>query len=159
LLRELPPLDALEADVVFDQVGIEKLAARRAALEEEGFHHTAPGVHRGAQPGGPRTHDDHVVLVGVDLGRDVLADFTIPVVVGHPLGIPIAGDPPPPSGPAPTARGTSPCRIPRRGVAAPPISRPRARPRPPRRGHCHAPDATTRRPPESAPATQPPRLP
>src|SRR5207245_960393 len=61
LLRELPPFDALEPDVVLDQVGVQKLAPRRPALDRQGLEHAPPRVHRGAQPGGARPDDDYVV--------------------------------------------------------------------------------------------------
>src|SRR5262249_33113537 len=61
LLRQLPPLDALEADVVLDEVGVEELTARRAALDRDRLEHAAPGVHRGAEPRGAGADDDDVV--------------------------------------------------------------------------------------------------
>src|SRR6266550_2919836 len=61
LLRQLPALDALEADVVFDQIGVEQLPARRAALDRDRVEHATAGVERGAQPGRAGAYDDHVV--------------------------------------------------------------------------------------------------
>src|SRR2546429_9716955 len=59
--RELPPFDALEPDVVLDQIGVQELATRRPALDRQSLEHAAPRVHRGAQPGGAGADDDHVV--------------------------------------------------------------------------------------------------
>src|SRR5712664_4252170 len=61
LLRQLPPLDALEADVVFDEVGVEELSTRRAALDRDRVEHATAGVERRTQPRGAGAYDDHVV--------------------------------------------------------------------------------------------------
>src|SRR5213594_982077 len=61
LLRQLPALDALEADVVFDEIGIEQLSTRRAALDRDRLEHAAVRVQRGTQPRRACAHDDHVV--------------------------------------------------------------------------------------------------
>src|SRR5204862_630221 len=58
LLRELPPLDALESDVVFDQIRVQQLAARCPALDGEAAEHAAARIEGSAQPGGPCTDDD-----------------------------------------------------------------------------------------------------
>ena len=140
-LRQLPALDALEAGVVFDQVGVEQLAARRAALERHGLEHAAARVHRRAHAGRSRADDDDVVLLGLR----------------HPLAIPVAGDHPPPPGPASSDRGTAPFRIRRRGAAGRPTSGAPRRPPRPRRGDCSSGRATSRLPLVSTPATPAPR--
>ena len=63
-LRELVPEDRLEAGIVLDQLGVQQLAARKAALEHDGFEHRAAGIHAGAHPRRARADDDDVVLIG-----------------------------------------------------------------------------------------------
>src|SRR3989441_6934903 len=60
-LRPLPPPDALEADVVFDEVGVEELSARRTALDRDRVEHATARVKRRTQPCRAGAHDDHVV--------------------------------------------------------------------------------------------------
>src|SRR5437773_2871419 len=45
LLGQVPPLDALEPDVVLDQVGVQELATRSTALDRERLQHPATRVH------------------------------------------------------------------------------------------------------------------
>ncbi len=61
LLGQVRTLDALEADVILDEVGVQHLAAGHAPLDDQGLEHAAPRVHRRAQPGGTTAHNDHVM--------------------------------------------------------------------------------------------------
>ncbi len=60
-LCQFRALDALEADVVLDEIGVEELTTRHAALDHERLEHSAACVHRGAEPGGSGADDDHIV--------------------------------------------------------------------------------------------------
>src|SRR6185437_446121 len=62
-LRELAAEDALESGVVLDQLGIEELAAGKAALEDDGLEHGSAGVHAGAHS--CRARSDNHDVVGV----------------------------------------------------------------------------------------------
>src|SRR6266566_4455007 len=62
---ELPALDALEPDVVLDEVGVEQLPAGRAALDRDRLEHAATRVQRGAEASGPGADDDDIVGVAV----------------------------------------------------------------------------------------------
>src|SRR5258708_28431540 len=142
LLAQRPSLDASDAGIALDPTGVEQPTARRAALERPSLEHAAARVHRGAHAGRSRPNDDDVVLVGFR----------------HPRAIPVAGDHPPPPGPASTDRGTARFRTRRPDSAGRPASvAPRHRPRP-RRADCSSGRATTPPPLESTPATPAPRL-
>src|SRR6185436_17698011 len=69
LLRQIPTLDALEADVVFDEIGIQELAARRAALDRDRLEQAPARIEGRAQARGAGTHDDDVERQGVRLGH------------------------------------------------------------------------------------------
>jgi hypothetical protein len=64
LLSELVSEHMLEARIIFDDFGIQKLAAWKSALEHDRIKHRASGIHAGAHAGRARTDDDNVVLKG-----------------------------------------------------------------------------------------------
>src|SRR5437867_5974881 len=145
LLGEVPSLDALEPDIVLNQIGVEQLAPRSATLDRNRLQHSATRIHGRAQPSGAAADDDQVVAVSG--------------VLVHRSGIPIEGDRPPPPGRAPTARETGQSRTRRPAAPARPASRAPPRRSCPHHAGCRAPGAAARPPPGSAPARRalPPR--
>src|SRR5207237_5767115 len=61
-LRELPPLDALESDVVFDPIGVRQLTACYSPLNGEAAEHAAARIQSSAQPAGPCPDADAVMV-------------------------------------------------------------------------------------------------
>jgi len=62
LLGQLVAEDFRESNDVVEELGVEELAARKAALEHRGAQHGAAGIERGCHPGRTRTDDYDVVV-------------------------------------------------------------------------------------------------
>src|SRR5678810_1035982 len=62
-VSQLVAKDSFESRIVFDELGVEELASRKAALEDDGLEHGTPRVHPGAHPGRTGSDDDYVVVV------------------------------------------------------------------------------------------------
>jgi hypothetical protein len=64
LLGEILSEDVIESRIVFDELGVQQLAAWKTLLQDDGLEHRAPGVQSGAHPRGARSDDYDVVIVG-----------------------------------------------------------------------------------------------
>src|ERR1700730_8025904 len=64
-LGEVDAEDRMDPGVVFDQLGVEKLASGRLRLQKHGVLHVPSGVHRGSQPRGAGAHDGDVEVASL----------------------------------------------------------------------------------------------